>query len=334
MLKVDPRNLTKPQYVCTVFWMEGTLSQGDIANRIKWTKGQVNGWIDRNFRPSRALMTKDDRQMVLNLLEPLRHELEVMEDKKYNDRFQAKPIDTRAANFPQIAKEPAPEFPDSPEGRKAKRKYEAEQRHKENSARHKRSQGHARKRGFDGSALEWLSVSNKLADPGEKNTSAAGLSLAKTGSGMRRMEAGLRLRKYIEGSRLSPLGAMDYESATMGGGGGGSKLALPTYRLHCISALGSIKQMMQPADFALIESVVDKDRFIWEDFPARSAGKRKIFEALRYVLDIIACHDRLLTHDEFKELWDEELPDPERPVRSEAAALNEIAEELFRSGYE
>ena len=327
MLRVDPKSLTKPEFVCTVYWMEGKLSQGDIANKIHWTPGQVRGWIWRSFEKTRHSMTDEERQSILNLLEPLRKEIGALDSKTYDDRFKAK----KPKILPMKAKEePDPEFPDTPEGRKASRKYFAEKKHKENAARHGRAKGHATRRGMEGSALEWLNKHHHLADPAEKKLSDPS---ARAGSSLRRLESGFRLRKYVEGSRLSPLGAMDYENATMGGGSG-AKLALPAYRLHCISALGSIKKMMQPADYALIEAVVDKDKFVWEDFDPRSAGRRRVLEAVRYVLDIIACHDRLLTHEEFKELWGEDLPDVERPNQSVSRAMHEVAEQYFRSGYE
>lgn len=325
MLIVDPKNLTKPQFVCAVYWMEGLLSQGDIANRIGWKPAQVRGWIWRSFDPPRHAMSNKDRQRVLDDLSPLRRELGVMEASDFDGRFQAK----RCRTAPR---EPEPTFEDTPEGRKAERKYRNERRKSQHKDALGRKRGHAKSRGANSSALEWLDLHRHLRDatdrhlmPGERNT-------AVVASSMRRVEAGMRLRKYIRGSQVSPLGAMDYEQASMSDGGAGTKLSLPEFRLHCIHTLGSIRQMMQDSDFALIEAVVENDRFIWDEFRPRSKDRDRVFEAIRYLLDIIACHEGLLTHSEFEEIWEEVLPDPLRPSKRQAAEVSRRAEELFRNG--
>lgn len=174
------------------------------------------------------------------------------------------------------------------------------------------------------SALDYLFSARILRDPGGESDKL------KSSEEQRRLEAGMRLRKHMEGTRLGGLGAIDYERATMGSGGGG-KLSLSAYKLQCIHSLGGIKKLMSPMDFAMIEAVVDQDIFIWEKAKPESRTRRNIYEGIRHLLDIIAVHENLMTREACEARWDEPLPIIERVGRGEAISQAEAAAEFMEA---
>ena len=224
--------------------------------------------------------------------------------------------------------EPLPEpDPKTREGRKEifRRKKEAHRLQKiEAAKREERERGGAPNRGLGGAALEYLYEAGSLADPADRGVDTP--RLVGISSKERRKEAGRILRGYIEGCRIGGLTAIDLERV---GTGSNSRLAISAYRLQAIHALGAIKGMMPDRDYELMESVVDRDEFVWENVPS-SQAKAFIYEAIRRALDVVAVSEEMMGRQAFKLRWGFEPKIVAVMERDEARRMSNRAEEVLR----
>lgn len=350
------KTLSTAQFVAAVLWMHGRTT-GEIAKVVGWTPGTLRGFITRQFEKSREHMTAEERQEILDAFKADRLDGGRLKDEHFKPiDLQGKPAtakaleslkarwveclfiaggiedsDRRSADQRQcnIAHRAELDFNRkgglpkadggvdllSKEGRKQARAIESDvmrllrAKQKRKAAR---EAGFADRRGRDAAALDYLYQQRLLKDRGTANDGT------KTSEEMRRLEAGQRLRSYLDGHRVGPMGAIDYERATMGSGGG-AKMTLSAYKLHCIQALGSISKLMSPSDYQLIEAVVDRDAFVWEDTKAGGKARARIFDAIRHLLDVIAVHESLMTREAYYARWGEHLPDIKPANRAELA---------------
>jgi len=175
------------------------------------------------------------------------------------------------------------------------------------------------------SALDFLFHKRLLRD----GKLVAGADRSKTSEEQRRLEAGMRLRAYLEGSRLGGLGAIDYERATMGSGGGPA-IALSAYKLQCAHSVGAIRKLIADAEYSILEAVVDQDVFLWERERPNSKQRETIYRVIRYGLDIVGVFEGIMLPAEFKLRWDEELPKIQWPDHGDLARRSEEMAELVK----
>lgn len=343
-------------YIVSVLWMNGR-SIHEIAKVSTWTPGKVRGFTTRTYnKPSRAHMTNGERQLALDALRAQMPEglklpdklfrvlpvigvapepkprtrlkalwsqaivdAEAVEDEDRRQDSLARCALVHRERFSKILTSEGQPDLSTKAGRRDLRTFEAEvvrlarAKQKEAAAR---QEGHAVSRGKLASALDYLFDRRLLKD------AAASGKEGRTSEEQRRHEAGTRLRAYIDGTRLGSLGAMDYERATMGSGGG-PKISLSAYKLHCVHSLGTLRKLMGHDEYVLIETVIDKDDFAWDRVPTSSAARARVFEAIRRALDVVAVLESLLTREAFKARWGTDLPlEPlrDRQTKGEAAA--------------
>lgn len=290
-------DLDRHQFVACVLWMHGR-SMLEIAAVVRWTPGQVRGFLHRQFKDKpRSHLTIQERQELLGQMKADRRDGGVLKD----EHFQAIP---RVDGPRSAAEKPAEPDAGTREGRRERRRRQQQERrrqHQQEQERQAREQGHATRRGIEAAALDYLQKRRLLRDPDTVKT------MTEASEEVRRWEAGTRLRNYIEGARLSSLGAFDYERATMGSGSG-PKLSLAAYKLHCMNSLAAIRQLIADTEFALLEGIIDRDEFVWERAPAESRARGELFEIIRYGLDAVAVHEDMMTRADFTARWKEELP--------------------------
>lgn len=350
-------------FTAAVLWIHGR-TVGEVASVVKWTPGQVRGFIHREFgKKPRDHMSMEERSALLNefhanrpddgllpieVFTPLQlhrfpsrpEPIEVLKRQwvadlviasaeedygKRDAKIQRCKADYRTALFArgETGNKPPLVDPTTKDGRKLARDIESDVLREVKairSAKEEREAGMAQ-RGTDASAFEYLIARRLLRDP-----DAAALRTKQTDDEARRMEAGTHLRSLIDGTRIGGLGAIDYERATMGGGGG-ANLSASAYRLHCINTLGAIRSLMSTEDYLMIEAILDQEIFVWERVSGRARGV--VYEDIRRVLDIISVYDSRLLAGVFTDRWGYTLPAVEWALRGEAEAIAEAARDIL-----
>ena len=319
---IEPSQLTAHALIVAVLWMHGDKT-ARIASASGWTPGKVRGFVHRQFPKPRQNMTMEERELALAVLAEFRAKAPRLRDEHFLPKM-IKVLPVRPAE-----KVVAPPLPDmrTRAGRREARRRQREAEHaaqKQLEDREARERGNATRRGELASALDFASSRGYLADPSDRGV----LTKAGGSSGQRRLEAAQRFRAYLDGTRIGSLGAIDYETATMGAGGG-PKLTLSAYKLQCVHALGWVKQASTASGYRLMESVIDRDEFVWDRFEAGSSERARLFEALRLNLDIVAVHERLLTPEGLSERWGLELPQARGQSRLGAVDQAAAAAEIF-----
>jgi hypothetical protein len=351
-------------FIASVLWIHGR-SIGEVANVVQWTSGQMRGFVTRQFKvKAREHMTYEERAAELEAMKAVRQDGGRLRDEHFKPiPIQGKPAPkpkpisaTRKAWAERLAVAEQIVNPDRRQaeiahcntefraklqkmhedkeeggldlstkvGRKQARILEGEitkMVREMQRAAEAREAGLNPSRGVKDSALDYLDHARLLRDAGGHGDKQ------RSSEESRRLEAGMRLRRFIEGTRVGNLGALDYERATMGGGGS-SHMTPTEYRLRCTYALGEIRQMMSSTDYTMIEAVADQDIFIWERAPAGTKTRANIFTAIRQLLDIVAVHENLMTSVEYTGRWDETLPivDRRKDAREHAEAIAEFME--------
>lgn len=351
-------------FIASVLWIHGR-TVGEVANVVKWTRGQTRGFVTRQFKDkARDHMTYDERAAELQAMKAVRRDGGRLRDEHFKPvHIQSKPaprpsgihavkkawaqrltaaeqienLDRRQAEIVACNTEFRAKLQKMHEdkeeggldlstkiGRKQARVLEGEVTkmvRELQRAAEAREAGLNPQRGVKSSALDYLEHARLLRDSGNHGEKQ------KSSEESRRLEAGMRLRRYIEGIRVGGLGAIDYERATMGGGSG-AHMTPTEYKLRCTYAIGEIRQMMSATDYTMIEAVADQDIFIWERAAAGSKTRASIFIAIRQLLDIVAVHEHLMTPDEYTSRWDETLPVVERrrDAREHAENIAEFME--------
>lgn len=317
-------------YCVAVLWMHGE-SLGRIAKAVKWSRSRTWGFVNRQFKNKRGKMTIAERQVLLDEMKGRREDGDRLKDS----HFIARPLEPAKSESKKV------EDPDL-NTREGRREARRRQRAAETAARtaekkqEQRELGHAARRGrlagtkerTTSSALEYLFDHRILRDAGEESKTAGREGFLPEES--RRLEAGLRMRALIQGARSSDLGAIDYERATMGAGGG-PKLSLAAFKLHCIQRIGTLRKLLPRESYIKIEAIVDGDRFIWETEPAGSKRRRRMYEFIRYWLDIVGVHESLLTREAFHVKWKFDLPIVDRVTKGDAAGQAARAAEVLES---
>lgn len=327
-------------YIVSVLWLHGN-STGEIAKAVRWTPGQVRGHVNRHCKPAREHMSKKMRQSRLNRLKETRQDNGALRDEHFIAIDLQTKVPDSAKNAAAINRSWVAALaidygiedgerrakseqgtnaehrrrlclsvkdgglgvdPSTKDGRRLLKDFAtAAQREARAAAdgRRDRSAGGATQRGVNAAALEYLHAHRLLRDQGSNR------DVGKTPEEMRRLEAGLQLRRYLEASRLGGLGAMDYGRVSGGGSGG---MALSAYKMQCIQALGRIRQQMSKEEFLTIEAVVDQDAMIWEMEPPESRARSAIYAAIRRLLDAVSVAERMMSRRAFEDLWE---PEPE-----------------------
>lgn len=353
------------QYIAAVLWVHGR-TIGEIAGVVGWTRNQTKAFTNRLLpgKMARSYLTDEERVEILGHFAADRHD----GDRLREEHFKPIPIRgaprqrtrseaiiaieeswgacllaarqigdpaarreaTRECNdghrrqFADAGVAPA-DIPDpgTVKGRREVREMErraAAKRDKEEQDRMAREAGGATRRERP---LEYLFWRRMLADG-----NAAGME--KLSEEMRRYEAGERLQRYIVGARLSALGAIDMERASMGGG---SPVAMtPTaHKLFCVQSIGRIRGMMSTTDYLMLEAVLDQDVFLWEREPPNSRARSRVLDSLRRLLDVVAVYESLMATDSFKDRWDHDLTPPDAPSLWEARAQAENIADLMET---
>lgn len=328
MLLTNPADMDSASYHCAVYWMEGRLKTTEIAHRLGWEASKVRNFATRAFSPPRQRMSIEERQAILTSLIEFRHE-HGWKGSTYDRNYVAKALTTLPVKqMPKAAELPEPDISTKAGRRELRRrkmeehnKIQADKRRKEEISEH----GLAPRREIP-DALEWLRLKGWLADPGERSSDALRNKAAP--STARRHRAAEMFKRYNDGARLSALGATDYESMIMGGGGS-KPLTLSEYRLFCINTVGHIAKWLSIGEFKAIEAVICNDEFVWEG--AKASMKPIIFTRIHRGLDAVAVHEGLMTRKEFREQWADELPFDDPPTRNEARVQADSVAETVRS---
>lgn len=310
----NPKSWSVAKFIVAVLWMEGRLGPSDIAKQVKWTTGQVRGFYDREFKPARALMTREERQEILTYLRGWSGWFGVFIDARFEDRFHAKELKRERAARIRAEEAAQPEQEKREPTKKELRKIaadEAARLKQEEAARLEREFGYA-PRGADLDAVGWLYL-NALGDKHESLAKGAMMSRD------RRREALLKFRLHLAGRAISPLQAQDYDAV---GGGGGPKLTLPEYRKFCIDTITGIRKLLPTPMRLMTELIVEQDEFVWLRAP-KGDRRAVIYETIRCAADILAVYYNMMTRDDFESRWGERLP--ESSVASRAAARADSA---------
>lgn len=315
-------------YVVCVLWVAGwTIAR--IAAGSGRTGGSIRGIVNRCLVKPRDSLTVRERQNVLDELAACRQDNRpdgglILKDSHFV-AIELPPAPASRASATPAAPLPEPNIRTRAGRKEAIRRKKEAARQEAIAAEKQRDKerGGAWKRGVDGSALEHLYVMLILSDGEEKAVDAKqAKSLA---SKDRRKEAGLALRGYIDGCRVGGVSSVDFEREVAGSGAG---LAIPAYRLECISALGAIKKMMPERDYLLIEGVVDRDEFPWRDIPSKTA-KSFLYEAIRRALDVVAVFQGLMAKDTFADRWGFHLKSADAMDFDDALSVSRQARHMF-----
>jgi hypothetical protein len=183
--------------------------------------------------------------------------------------------------------------------------------------------GHFPKRGPDAYPLEWLYKERLLRDP--ENIS---FQKHQTDSEeMRRHEAGLRLRRYLEEAQLGGFKEINLERA----GGSSRGVSIPERFVAARSAVESIQQMMAKGDYGRIVAVVHHDDFIW-DMAADRESRKVILETIRRALDTVSLFIGMMEEKAFENRW-KFIPEVYRQrSREDVREAVVTARDIIRSG--
>lgn len=316
MLTIEPSKLSVEEFLVAAFWMQGAMRTAEIAAHVSWTPGQVRGFVYRSFNPARFKMNLEDRQAVLNTMEPFRNgHLELMV-QAYDHIFKAVELEPeQIVNHATMNREPDFDLStragrkQAKEWRDARRQFEANERRR----REERERGWA-PRPEHPDVLEWLRVSRKLAVGADRlNTSDERRARENQDSAIIwRHAAGDDFRKHYVGAQLTSLGAMDYEAASMGSKATGPALTLPEFRLFCIHWMNGVRTVLTRYDYDALEAVVVRDQIIWERDDFKPAMKRLCFDGVLHALDLVAFYKGDISREYFDTRWpDSKLPTDE-----------------------
>lgn len=133
------------------------------------------------------------------------------------------------------------------------------------------------------------------------------------GASYRRLSAGQRLRGIFEGAEISGLKAANLEGTS----GGGMPGRLPgEYKMDCIRYLSQLRGPewaggMPAALFSLLEAVVYRDRWLWEEL--RADRQEAFFLRLHKALDLLSVRLRMMSAQDFTARWRHEPQRAEGP---------------------
>lgn len=187
--------------------------------------------------------------------------------------------------------------------------------------------------GFDGRApnlrlidQQRAAILNSSSAPLEYLAAIGGLesNKDKNGTGLVRLQAGLRYRDAMSGAGIGGLKSSSLEGGS-GGGGGGRPVS--EFKIDCMRTISSVRDRMPTGLYHLFERAIWLDEWVWER-KARVKGKdgkvkvtvvtdRKTVLDLQRALDHTAVVFGYVTRDEFDLRW---RPDHAKARRAKAGA--------------
>lgn len=304
----DPFEKGRVTFCVSVLWIHG-MSLGNIAALSKRTRASVDGIVRRTFTKRRDDMTFEERQLLLDQMKAKRKDDGRLPEKYFTAlanpaRQPVKKVIMAPAPRPIAQRKPEP--PPKPatmtqrkKSRHHERQEELRRERLEAADRAEREAGKATKRGLSGAALEWLHALKILSDPNERSVDAA----PKAPDGMlshdRRREAGVAFRACLDACRVGGMASVDFEREVRGGGAG---MSISWWKLMSLDTLGAIRKLLGERDYEMLEAIVDRDEFVWEQIKSTTA-KRFMFEAIRRSLDGVALLWRFMSIEEFEKRW-------------------------------
>lgn len=326
-------------FIMAVWWLHGK-SAGEIAVALGITTKTVRGRIERRFQNTREELGKGGRQALLDELKARRTDRGMLPDKF----FQALPLKgTQLRKTSARPRIPAPAQQSSRPDPKPVTRREARRLDKEAKRQRKLDELHGRAPRLL-APFEDLVKQKMLVDP----LDAPGHDVPT--SGRRREEAGLKFRRYLDGTKIGGLKSLNYEGMS---GGGNVGLPPAEHRMHCVAVIGQLRDLMTQEEFALLERVIDKDERVWEHIrvrvdgvsradkdayqkaraEARARARSAVIEVLMRALDVVAVYEGgLLSRNGFQARWDRVLPVFFKTTRDGAATASRQAAELLHAG--
>lgn len=338
-------------FIASVLWIRGHKT-GDVANVVKWTSGQMRGFVNRQFKTAREHMTYQERAAELAAMKAVRRDDGRLRDEHF------KPIELQGKPAPKLKPLAAlkkvwaerlavAEQIENPERRQAeiaacnsefRAKLQQMHRDKVEGGLDLTTKGGRKDaRALEGEVIKMVRETKRAAEAREAGLNPRRGKVGERSSGIirssalnylatarllrdsvsgdkeqtpeekRRLIAGERLYHYAIGTSIGSVGALDYERASMGGGGG-VPMTPTEHRLRCVYAIDEIRQLMSRDDYLLLDAVVNQDVFIWERSPAGSKARAAYFIAIRHLLDVVAVYEKLMSDLEYVARWDETLP--------------------------
>lgn len=314
----DYAKLNPEKFKVAVYWMQGRTT-AQITEGTGWEHRKIWRFAQHLFDRPRNSMTTRERQVELDALKAVKPSKSRVREDAFIARY-APVMSAKEADPEDVAIDRS-----TREGRRKARQMEREAARRAELAKQlqeEKERGFATQRGELASALRFLANQKLLADKDEMDGSGS--------SARRRLEMGMKLQEFFDGTRIGGLKAFDMETASMGASSG-PKLSLGAHRIHCGQVLAEIKQMMPHAEYSILESVVDHDRFVWEIAPAGGADRQMMYDIIRFGLDVVAVHQKLMSREVFAVRWNHPLPIVEQKGRGDAAALAEAGKEFFEA---
>lgn len=167
--------------------------------------------------------------------------------------------------------------------------------------------------------LESLLFTNRLLRPGEDKKVVDA-----------RVEAAYAYREDMQKAEIAGLGAQVISDAN---GGGGNRATLSEHKLFAMQSLGELKDSMGRQEYLLLERVVWKDEWVFnqpepKNKPKSKAHARarkvameksraKTLDEIRMVLDLAAVHYGFAMPGEVRERW--KRPSPRKRAAAAAA---------------
>ncbi|MCW2309704.1 hypothetical protein [Rhodobium gokarnense] len=131
--------------------------------------------------------------------------------------------------------------------------------------------------------LEYLEFKHVLQDRPKKDMTREQV-VWMDGAEHRRLVAARRLRDVFEGAEISPARSLDLMKAP---GGAGRPSSIADYVLDCQKEVARLREGLPEGLLAILEAVVHRDLWIWQDVRRRSE-KRRIFDDIRRGLDFVS----------------------------------------------
>lgn len=306
MLISDPDKLEMDEFVVAALWMEGAMTTTQIAKHVAWTPGKVRGFLYRSFNPVRHVMTRADRQMVLDTMLPFRNSYLELMIQAYDHIFTAKEIApdqivTNASTEPEFDLATKAGRRQAKEWRDQKARFEAGERR----TKAEREQGFA-ERPEHADVLEWLRVSRKLSVRDDRLTDDEDRARQNQDSAIAwRHAAGLDYRKYFTGSQLTNLGAMDYEAASMGSGASGPAMTLPEFKLFCIRWMDGLRRLLAKEEQDVLDKAILMDVMFWDREGIDSQSRRHLYDSVLHALDVVAFYQGAIAREFIERRWPE-----------------------------
>lgn len=314
--------LSPLEFCILVMWVHGWKISSihlSLAKRHGKSEHSVRGVINK-LPVRRQEMSQPDRQTFLDDMKKARIDDGMLRDTcfvaqklKSDQKSKATVPDERKAKAKTMS-QPEPN-PNTRAGRlelRKRRQDEEVRREKAAAAQALREAGFA-PRGVESSPLEYLYNEKRLS-----NIEGEAGSADKTNNGMRRYEAGVRLRSMMESIYGSGIKSPDYESA---GGGGGAGVVIHAVVAENINNIDSIKGLMPTESYFMLEQMLLHGLFVWQ-IPS-SKGADIVLSEIRAALDKVSLFLGTMPAE------DRDTEVPKRADREEVRQANYLARKII-----